>query len=497
MGYNNGSYIQKPVGVPADVPAALGTTKTDWGELCTHPNINKWAWYKPINISKIGIVTESERQVAHYGLTPVANGSILSMLRQDNNQNHDYDTEFATCKANMQEWIYMKPTTHYRITDFVESPKAGEGRGSNGATTNFGYFPSTPPPIRFGNLWSIGKSGLSNVANNIVVETGGTNGQWYAKPFTNTGSGSIGTGNAVKGTYCYEGLQYQDYAARFGSASNQNINMNNSSVIPLNYILSSGTITSENWRLGLIVKVPGISGSSVFPDAYASVFFSQYALSSLDANIASNVLKYSIDMCTNQFLAYRMLAYVEAKGSTAFECIPIVAKINMATIQGGGTSARTSQLFNGSNAYFYSLPTGDKDFTIMVDGGETPAPSGNASKTVGNWTIISVPTGIYTGNSSTPSSQRYPINNIIVYWSGSGSPSSGTTYNVNTSFFWQMYDGSISTGYYNNPNIGIGGSETIVLPNNTTYNGKYGRIIYGGPNLVMPDQSQISLTVTS
>lgn len=495
MAYNG--FVQKPVGVPADVPAALGTADTDWGHLCKHANINKWAWYKPVSYAKIGILTEAERQSVHYGLTPYLNTYVLSMLRSDISHS-DIATEFTNAKTYLQEWTYTKPTgtssSVYRITDFIESPNAGEGRGSNGATTNFGYQPNTPAPIIFGNEWSIGKASLDDVANNKIIATGSdsSTGSWWAKPYTNTGSGGIGTGSAVQGTYCYEGLQYQNYCARFGAASNQNINMNNSSVIPLNYMFS-GTMTNENWRLGLVVKVPGISGNNVIPSTVVDVFFSQYALSSINSDIASNVLKFSVDMCTNQNLAYKMLAYVNAKGTTTFECFPILAKVNISSIHGGGTSARTYQAINGTNASFYSLPTGDKNFSLTVDSGEVPAPSGNAQKTVGNWTIKSVYSGASTGNSSTPSSQRYPINNIIVYWSGSGTPSSSTTYNINVSFFWQMYDGSIRTGNYTNSNISYGGNSQITV-NNTTY---YGRILYGGPNLTMPDENQIQLTITT
>ena len=503
MAYNGN--IQKPVGVPADVPRALGTTKTDWGELCTHPNINKWAWYKPVIVpNKIGVITETERKtakasdgttVAPYGLLPQTNSYVLSMLRSDISHS-DYASEFTTAKNNMMEWLYFKPsgtlTSPFRLTDFVESPNAGEGRGSNGATTNFGYQPNTPPPLSFGSEWIIGQNDLANVANNIVVVTSTSSGAWTATPYTNSGTGTIGSGSAAQGTYCYEGLQYQDYRARFGSASNQNINLSNSAVIPLNFLLSSNMLT-ENWRLGIVVKVLGISGNNVIPSTTVGVFFSQAPLSSIYQDVASNVLKFSVDMCTNQVLAQKMLAYVQAKGTTQFECLPVVGKTNVSTIQGGGTNARTYQAINAGNAVFYSLPTGDKDFTITVESGETPAPSGNAQKTVGNWTIKSVWRGIYTGNASTPSSQRYPINNIIIYWSGSGTPTSSTTYNFNVNYLWQMYSGTVSTGYYNSSNVGYSGNATVSI-NGTTY---YGRILQGGPNLVMPDQNQINLTVTT
>ena len=502
MSYQGG-LVYKPDDLVADVARALGVTVSsqtpaDLASLCKHTNINKWAWYKPVRVNKIGVVTETERQNVHYGLSPYVNSYILAMLRSDISHS-DIATEFANAKTYNQEWTYNKPrggsyNEQYRLTDFVESPYSGQGRGTNGAPTNWGYFASTPAPIVFGSDWEVSIQSLTNVASNVIVDTGTSTstGSWYAKPYANSGSGYIGSGNAAKGSFCYSGLQYQDYKARFGSASNQNLNYNDSSVIPLNYLLSSGNITGENWRLGLVVKVNGISGNNVIPNTTADVFFSQYPLSSISSDIAGNVLKFSIDMCTNQTHAYRMLTYVSAKGTTTFECIPVIAKLNISSIQGGGTNARTYQAINGTNATFYSLPTAVNNFTLKVVVGTDPAPTGNASKTVGNWTINSIFTGTYTGNSSTPSTQRYPINNIVVYWSGSGTPSSSTTYNIVTSFGWQIYDGQLKTGTQSD-SVEYGGNSTVTI-NGTTY---YGRILRGGPNLTMPSAANISLSVST
>lgn len=492
MGYNSG-IVTMPVSI-RDVQNALGDGNTDLGTLCKSDNINKWSWYKPVDYAKIGVITENERKSVHYGLSPVSLSYMLSMLRGDISHSN-YSTEWNNAKGQIAEWIYTKPnggaSSPYRLTDFVESPYSGEGRGSNGSYTNAGYYGNTPPPLRFGDVWEIGLTSLQDAANNKIAETGADTVGWWCKPYTNVGTGNIGSGSAVKGTYCYEGLRYADYGARFGTASNENINMNNTWVIPLNFLLSS-TMMNEQWRLGLVVYVKGISGNNIIPSDVVDFFTSQYCLGSVKNDIASAVQQFSIDMITNQNLAYKMAAYVQSKGTTDFDAIPVIVKFTNSTINGGGVNARTFQLINGANATFYSLPTGDKSFRIRVNDSSIQPPSGDEKKTVGNWTIKKVFTGVYTGNSSTPSSQRYPINNIIVYWSGSGTPSASTVYNIVTSFYWQMYDGALSTGTTEH-NIEYGGNATVTI-NNVTY---YGRILRGGPNLVMPDQNQISLSVTT
>lgn len=496
MGYSGG-LITKPVSI-YDVQRALGTSECDLGSLCIHANINKWAWYKPVKTSsddtnKLDVVKESERQTVHYGLTPISSDKMLAMLRQDVSHSNR-QTEWNEAKAQIVEWTYTRPSggasSPYRLTDFIESPNAGEGRGTNGATTNAGYYHSTKPPIVFGTRWEIGIGSLKNVSDNIVVETGGSGAGWYADPYTNTGTGYIGSGNAVKGSYCYEGLRYADYGARFGAASNQNINMNSTWVIPINYLMTSSNLFSESWRFGIAVFVKGISGNNVIPNDTVDIFTSRYPLSSISSDIASNVNKFSVDMCTNQVLAQKMAAYVDAKGTTDFDCIPIFVKYTNNTVQGGGINARTYQILNGANATFYSLPQGDTDFKIHVEGAGGGVPSGNESKTTGSWTLKSMWSGTYTGNASTPSAQRYPINFLVVYWSGSSTPVSGRAYNISVDFDWTMYDGSPEYGTFYDENILYTGNNTITV-NGTIY---YGTILRGGPNIIMQNIRTFAVT---
>ena len=485
---NSSGIIRSPVSMQ-DVRDVLSSASNQLRVLCTLSQICKWAWYKPLKIAKGEDLTESDRQSAKYGLTPTINSAALTVIRQDITHT-DIDAEFTAAMAGATEWTYTRPDSNYRLGDFVENQHTGAGRGSGGAFTNCGYKHDTRPPLLFGNVWEIGVDNLKNVANNIIVEiSGGSSATWYADPYTNTGAGPIGSGNAQKGQYCYEGLRYDEFEARFGTSSEMNINMNDSWVIPINFIFNRD-VTQEDWRLGIIVKVPGISGSMVIPDTVVGLFLSRYPLSSVAQNIAQSVQQFSVDMCTNQDLAYKMATYVDSQGTTDFECIPVFVKITSPTIYGGGVNARTYQLLNGDNATFYSLPLGANQFKITVKTNETPTPSGNESKTTGNWTLRMLFTGQYTGNSSTPSSERFPINNLVIIWTGSGSPTAGATYNFAVDFDWQSYDGANHSGTCQNGNMPYIGNNTITV-NGITY---YGINIMGSPNITMTTIRQLEIS---
>ena len=113
-----------------DVQRALGASETDEGTLCTRPNINKWARYKP------------ERAA---GPTPLAHGSYYGQTRTRKTNHFGLEVPFCTLDImngkvyNILErtetgWEYLKPRgdmTHvegggvkefYRVTDFVRLP---------------------------------------------------------------------------------------------------------------------------------------------------------------------------------------------------------------------------------------------------------------------------------------------------------------------------------------------------------------------------------------
>lgn len=89
-----------------------GQAARDVGMLCTSPNINKWAKYKPVEHPSAGPLTESQRAEVGYGLS--INTTVIG----------DIPTELGVEVI----YVYNKPTTLYRITDFdgykknIESP---------------------------------------------------------------------------------------------------------------------------------------------------------------------------------------------------------------------------------------------------------------------------------------------------------------------------------------------------------------------------------------
>ncbi|WP_300904184.1 hypothetical protein [uncultured Alistipes sp.] len=66
MSYANGIITSPPE--IADLQRALGDPSTTLRALCTSPNINIWARYKPFRLVKLDDATEAERKAANYGL---------------------------------------------------------------------------------------------------------------------------------------------------------------------------------------------------------------------------------------------------------------------------------------------------------------------------------------------------------------------------------------------------------------------------------------------
>lgn len=134
MSYANGviyidTSVTPNIGVSwYDVQRALGTSETDEGTLCTRPNINKWARYKP------------ERAA---GPAPLTHGSIYGQTRTRKTNHFGLEVPFCTLDVmngkvyNILErtetgWDYLKPQgdrtaqggvkEFYRVTDFVRLP---------------------------------------------------------------------------------------------------------------------------------------------------------------------------------------------------------------------------------------------------------------------------------------------------------------------------------------------------------------------------------------
>ena len=98
----------------AMVKAELGAATNKVGELCIHPNINKWSKWKPVRHNSVIPITEAQLQSTNYGLSLGTPASSISELK----------TKIESGTAN---WDYLKPTgglsSPYRLTDFVNYDK--------------------------------------------------------------------------------------------------------------------------------------------------------------------------------------------------------------------------------------------------------------------------------------------------------------------------------------------------------------------------------------
>ena len=87
----------------AMVKAELGAATNDVGQLCIHPNINKWSKWKPVRFNSVNPITQAQLASINFGITPPA-------------PSNDYTTVMNT------KWGYSKPTggssSPYRLSDF-------------------------------------------------------------------------------------------------------------------------------------------------------------------------------------------------------------------------------------------------------------------------------------------------------------------------------------------------------------------------------------------
>lgn len=85
------------------VKTAIGAGSNDVGQLCIHPNVNKWSKNKPISSNKLTGLTSADRLGSDYGLVPPP-------------------TQMNYTPVYSQNWIYNRPTggvnSPYRLGDF-------------------------------------------------------------------------------------------------------------------------------------------------------------------------------------------------------------------------------------------------------------------------------------------------------------------------------------------------------------------------------------------
>ena len=138
--------ITKPTCIPGNLTQALGTNNADVGAVCTNPNINIWAKYKPVRSSVIGELTEADKKTANYGMLfdyfkPAMKNYIVFP-----DGSRDTDDAYIAFSEGDKPWVkYLKPREGqtpkewFRMFDFV-------AYGTDGNTK--GYDTAALPPLR-------------------------------------------------------------------------------------------------------------------------------------------------------------------------------------------------------------------------------------------------------------------------------------------------------------------------------------------------------------
>lgn len=105
---NSNGVINAPVSLHADVCQVLGLGQPcDLGTVCQSGKINMWAKYKPVQFNSISELSERSRYEVNYGI--------------DVNSAYSLDiASLFTKAASNPGWGYVRPTSYFRLTDFVK-----------------------------------------------------------------------------------------------------------------------------------------------------------------------------------------------------------------------------------------------------------------------------------------------------------------------------------------------------------------------------------------
>lgn len=110
----------------AMVKSELGAATNDVGQLCIHPNVNKWSKYKPIRHSSVTPLTETERKASGFGVAEAPTSGKAGLLE------------------------YQRPlggtTSPFRLTDFTGYDHTASRPSLDTNTLNFtrGTFGNVP-----------------------------------------------------------------------------------------------------------------------------------------------------------------------------------------------------------------------------------------------------------------------------------------------------------------------------------------------------------------
>ena len=345
----------------SDVQTVLGETSGDLGTLCKSENINMWAWYKPVRFPSVKVINEADRQTANYGLFYRENTAAEDLLLASTKT----EEAFNDAASSSYEWSYLKPqgntNSPYRLSDFVLKEQ------ESGTGALIGYKHDTKPPFEIiKNTWEVSYAELSSVANTYFVENDSSSQyDWSIKIYSSATGSIMGAGK-----------QFYGYKMKYDSLSQYDINGPDSLAIPMKSLFGSNNIDGQSnyWRIGMIVYVPRLN------NPFVGLFVSQKTLYGVKTGInGSNVQYLSVDMCTNQELAYMMYLYMDSisENEYTFRALPVLvqnATIGYGSAQGpqpdnfsGQSWHGLSKITVGNNIKIYPLPTGSIEIGIKVN----------------------------------------------------------------------------------------------------------------------------------
>src|SRR5690554_7550725 len=92
----------------------LGAATNDVGQLCIHPNVNKWSKWKPVRFNSVNPITQANLEAVNYGIAWNSYASIDAVKLAYENR------EDVLNYNKPRGGLYNEP---YRLTDFINYEK--------------------------------------------------------------------------------------------------------------------------------------------------------------------------------------------------------------------------------------------------------------------------------------------------------------------------------------------------------------------------------------
>lgn len=129
MAYTVGGRITAPIvhgESGGDIQRALGHYTDSLIALCTSPNVNKWAKYKPYDVNQRNRISDSQRISVNWGITDIPTWVRLSYMatflfstdRGGLDTRYRPECDIAKGALSTDYFNYKQPTTWLRQTDF-------------------------------------------------------------------------------------------------------------------------------------------------------------------------------------------------------------------------------------------------------------------------------------------------------------------------------------------------------------------------------------------